>query len=100
MIKRFFNNLDFYSLCILNTVSYLITPAPLPPSLLLKEGEAPIGYHTTLGHLVPAGLSISSPTEAQAGSPGERDPIVENRVREDPPHSNFLGPSYTSATYV
>ena len=43
---------------------------PLPILLLLREGEGPLGYHLTLGHLVLARLSNSSPTEAQPGSPG------------------------------
>lgn len=38
-------------------------PSPVTP-FLLREGEAPLGYHPTLGCLVPAGLSNSSPTEA------------------------------------
>lgn len=42
----------------------------LPPPLLLREVEAPLGYHPTLGHLVAVGLSISSSIEAQLGSPG------------------------------
>ena len=42
-------------------------PLHIIPPILLKDSEAPLGYHSTLGHLVPARLSISSPTEAQAG---------------------------------
>lgn len=41
--------------------------SPLPPPLL-REGKVPLGYHTTLGHLVPAGLGISPPTQGQPGS--------------------------------
>lgn len=38
-------------------------------TLLLREWEASLGYHPTLGHEVTAGLSTSSPTEAQPGTP-------------------------------
>ena len=44
-----------------------LTPLPTP---VLREGEAPLWYHFTLGHRVPAGLSTSSPTKAQTGGPG------------------------------
>lgn len=44
---------------------------PLPPPLLLREEEARLGYHSTLAHLVPAGLSSSSSTEAQPRSPAQ-----------------------------
>ena len=48
-----------------------IPPLPLlPPPLLLREVEAPLGYHPTLTHLVSVGLSTSSPIEAQLGSSG------------------------------
>ena len=40
------------------------------PPLLFKEGEPLLA--TTLGHLVPAGLGTSPPTEAQPGSPGRQ----------------------------
>lgn len=56
--------------------------------LHLIEGEAPLGYCSTQGHLVPAGLSTSPPTEApQAARLGERDLMVGNRVRDNS-HSN------------
>ena len=45
--------------------SPFITPLPSP-----QRRGAPPGYHPALGHLVPAGLGTSSPTEAQPGSPG------------------------------
>jgi hypothetical protein len=47
-------------------------PLPLLPSLLLREGEASLGYHPTVGHGVSAVLSTSSSTEAQRGSPSRR----------------------------
>jgi hypothetical protein len=34
-----------------------------------EKGKPPLGYQPTLGHIVPVGLIISSPTEAQPGSP-------------------------------
>ena len=49
------------------TLNKSLSPLPLP--LLLKEGEASHGDHSTLEHLVSSGLGTSSPTEAQPGSP-------------------------------
>lgn len=44
-----------------------ISPPPPPvPYLLLIEGEASLRYYRTLGHQVKAGVSVSSPTEAQS----------------------------------
>ena len=55
-------------------------PVILSPSL-----RRSFGYHLTLGHRVPAGLNISSPTEAQPDNPwGEGDPVTANRVRDSP----------------
>lgn len=34
----------------------LQTPPSIAPPLLLREGNPPIWYHSTLGRLVPAGL--------------------------------------------
>jgi hypothetical protein len=45
---------------------FLAPPLQIPPfvTILLREWEAPLGYHPTLGHQVTAGLSASSPTKA------------------------------------
>lgn len=55
----------------------ILTPYTFPfPS---QKGKPSLGYHCTLGHLLPAGLSKSSSTETQAGSPvRERNPVAEN----------------------
>ena len=60
------------------TVSFIYIPitdpAPLLSALPLQLSSitsqrrgSPFGHHPTLGHLVPAGLSTSSPTESQPG---------------------------------
>jgi hypothetical protein len=55
---------------------------PLSPSLFIKEMEAPHptpGYRPTLGHLVPVGLSTSSPTETWPSCPVR---IMESNDRQ------------------
>lgn len=42
---------------------------PLYPLFLLREGEAPLGYHSILGHQLAAGPRAPSPTVAHPGSP-------------------------------
>jgi hypothetical protein len=75
-----FHNLIFYSLYIPIAVPpfspssqsspyKLVLPLPFP--LLLRRWEARVGYHPTVGHLVPAGVNISSPTESQLEIPGK-----------------------------
>jgi hypothetical protein len=51
----------------------LTNPSPhyFTPPLLREEGEVSLGYHPTLGHLIPAGIGISSPTEGQPVQVGE-----------------------------
>lgn len=65
----FFHNLFFIhitpQLQPLLPIFPLQIPLPLPTSLLLRERKTPLGYHPSLRHRVPAGLSTSSPTEAQ-----------------------------------
>ena len=86
---------SFYSLSILITVplSFLLSsqshphiPCPsLSTHLLFREREAFWGYLPTPEHLVPEGLSISSPTEAQPGSPSrDGGPVADNRVQDSP----------------
>jgi hypothetical protein len=49
---------------------------PTPPSLLLREGEASLGYHSILGYLIPAGLgSYSLLRPNQAVQVGEGAPM-------------------------
>lgn len=44
---------------------------PLPPPLSEEKGNHPfLGYHPTLGHLVPSGLSTFSSTKAKPSSLG------------------------------
>lgn len=57
-----------FLLCTLSAPSpTLSNPLPHYP-LLFGEGEAPLGYHSTMVHPFPAGLSTSSLKEAQPGS--------------------------------
>lgn len=76
----FFSN-NFYSLYITITVSTSFHPSPtltnsspIVPSSSEKKGNTP-WTPSYLGHLVPAGLDTSSPTEDQLGSPGRRKGI-------------------------
>lgn len=89
----FFINLFIYSLDILITVRILSFQShpnkslpQLLPLLLLKEGEACLGYHPALGYPVPAGRSTSSPTERpnHRVQLGEGDTVAGNRVRNIP----------------
>ena len=55
---------------LLSSQSYPHTAhSPLPPQLLLREGEALHGYQPTLAYQVAAGLGASSLIEARQGSP-------------------------------
>jgi hypothetical protein len=47
----------------------LTNPPPMTPFLSPQRREVPLECHLTLGHSVTVGLSTSSPTDAQRGSP-------------------------------
>jgi hypothetical protein len=56
----------------LSHLSFYINPYESLPLLLfpiLREGDAPLRCHSTLGYPVAIGLSASFPTEAHWGSP-------------------------------
>ena len=76
---------------------------PILPHLLLRKGEAPLGYHPTLRHPVSARLSASSSTEAQPCSQVKRrDPMAGNSQRQPPLQllENPYEDQATSATNV
>jgi hypothetical protein len=52
--------------------------SPNSPALLLTEGEVPLRNHPALGQPVTAGLSASSSTEAQTGSPVTKNSHLRN----------------------
>jgi hypothetical protein len=62
----------------------LANPSPITLFPSLQDEDAPFGYHPILGHLVPAGLSTSSPTEAKPGGAGSK----KGPNGRDSPHSN------------
>jgi hypothetical protein len=64
--------------------SHVASPSPHYLSLLLREGEVLLGYHTTLEHLVPEAPSLPL-RSSQAVQIEEGDPTAGNRVRESPP---------------
>lgn len=78
--------------------STLTNPSPLPHLLLLRQGEAPLGYHPALGYLVAEGLNTSSPTETslfrgrdpKAGR-SQRWPLLQ--LLGDPPEDQALHPA-------
>ena len=73
-----------------HTLSSLPSPKLKNPSSLcpfpFSWGKgSPLGYHSTLGHLVSSGLGISSPDESQqADQIGRGDPIAGNRDQDNP----------------
>lgn len=62
-VEFFFKKIFIYSFF---TFQWQPSLSPLPS---LREGDAPLRYHPTLGHPGPKGLNTYSPTEAQQGSP-------------------------------
>lgn len=86
------HNLLFYLHCMpiaVPSLPPLLSALPCIPSpLLLKEGEAPLGYHTTLGNLISEGLSTSSPTEFQSGSSGRGRESNSRQQSQKQPHTH------------
>lgn len=73
-------------LFILHPVASLLTlllhvPPSLIPPPIFRDREFTLGTNTTLGHPVPAGLSISSPTEVQCQATVRDSPDPIGRVR-------------------
>lgn len=65
-----------------------------PFSLLsLRERQTLLSYYPTLERLIPAGLSISSPTKTQAGSKGRERETINKQKSQRQPLWHFLGHS-------
>jgi hypothetical protein len=80
--------------------STLTNPPPLPHLLLLRQGEAPLGYHPAVGHQVSTGLNSSFSTEVHPGCPFRgRDPLAGDRVRDSPCSSCYLLQMWSSPAW-
>jgi hypothetical protein len=101
------NLLSFFSVFFIHITTPLQFPSilsshshpckPHPPLLLLillRKEETFFGYNTTLGHLVPAGLSTSSSTEAQPGSPGRGRGSNSREQRQETAPAPMSGDPY------
>ena len=73
----------------------------LPSSLLLREREVPLEYHSTVEHQVKAGLSTFSPTEIGWGTPARgRRFYVRQQSQRYPLIQLLVDPHEDQATHM
>ena len=77
-----------------NSSSIILSHSP-------QRRGSPFWIYPTLEHLIPAGIRISFPTEAQPGSPGiEGDSVAGNRGKKQPPLQLLGDPHEDQAAHL